>query len=225
MLEVMNPAANSSQAGGPQGTDSTCQPHNAFLSLPKSLGDAMKHPSSLQEAAEFNLGRALELRCVNSKDATVCGECETCTLTHKLRDVREWFYRFGDHSKKRFMLGLLRRTRSIDMLKNLVLLLQPTLNKDYTYARSRTNPSLETDTATLSSDRAISATTVEQITISMWEWFSRANYWTKMNFALNLLQMCGVNLLHTLYTQARTLLASEMKAAETLAGEYLPNRI
>ncbi|KAK3759040.1 hypothetical protein RRG08_022029 [Elysia crispata] len=211
MLEVMKPGTSSSQAG-PQ-----AQAHNAFLSLPKSLSEAMKHPSSLQETCEFNLGKALELRCAHSEAVTVCGQCESCTLTHKLRDVREWFYRFGDHSKKRFMLGLLRRTRSIDMLKNLVLLLQPTLNKDYTYARSRTNPSLETDTATLSSDRAISATTVEQITISLWEWFSRANYWTKMNFALNLLQMCGVNLLHTLYTQARTLLASEMKAAESVA--------
>ncbi|GFS02102.1 CMT1A duplicated region transcript 1 protein-like [Elysia marginata] len=213
MLEVMKPMASSSQAG------SQCQTHNAFLSLPKSLSEAMKHPSSLQEECEFNLGKALELRCVNSGAATVCGQCETCTLTNKLRDVREWFSRFGDHSKKRFMLGLLRRTRSVDMLKNVVLLLQPTLNKDYTYARSRTNPSLETDTTTLSSDRAISAATVEQITISMWEWFSRANYWTKMNFALNLLQMCGVNLLHTVYTQARTLLASEVKAAETVAEE------
>ncbi|GFO23350.1 F-box/WD repeat-containing protein 10 [Plakobranchus ocellatus] len=217
MLEVMKPMDASSavrpQAGKP------CHTHNAFSSLPKTLSEAMKHPSPQREDCEFNLGKALELRCVNSGKTTVCGECETCTLTHKLRDVREWFSRFGDHSKKRFMLGLLRRTRSIDMLKNLVLLLQPTLNKDYTYARSRTNPSLETDTATLSSDRAISASTVEQITISMWEWFSRANYWTKMNFALSLLQMCAVHLLHTLYTQARTLLASELKAAESLAEE------
>jgi hypothetical protein len=51
--------------------------------------------------------------------ATTCGECEACILNNKLTDIREWFPKMGDHSKKRLMLGLLRRFHSTDLLHQL----------------------------------------------------------------------------------------------------------
>ncbi|CAL1542800.1 unnamed protein product [Lymnaea stagnalis] len=199
-----------------QSKDPTVPPNNPFVSPSNVLSEIMKHPSSHKEEHEFNIGQALELRCKNTPTYTACGQCQTCTLTSKIKEFKEWFFRFGDHSKKRFMLGLLRRIRSVDLLKNLITLLQPVVNKDQTYARARTHPSLKTDVATISSDRAMNSNQVEQVTISTWEWFSHATYWTKMNFALNLLQKCDAHLIYELYMQARTLLASEIKAEETL---------
>ena len=217
MLEVMKPVDSvpSINMAGSQNIDTG----NIFLATSNVLSETMKRPVPYKEENEFNLGKALDLRCASGSGFTVCGECETCLLIRKLREFKEWFFRFGDHSKKRFMLGLLRRMRSIDLLKNFVSLLQPTLSKDSTYSRSRSNPSLSTDSATVSSDRAMSVQKVEQVTINTWEWFSQASYWTKSNFSLSILQMCEAHLLHSLYTQARTLLASEMKAADTFGGE------
>lgn len=177
-----------------------------------SLSSTMKHPQSNRETYEFNLGKAPELRCVFSQKATVCGKCETCELNDRLKYVKEWFPRFGDHSQKRFMLGLMRRIHSINLLQQLVTLLQPLLNKDYTYARMRTCPSLRTDTMTLSSDRSLSSGAVEYYITSTWDWFAKSNYWSKSNFALALLRLCDVHLLHILGTQARTLLISEENA-------------
>ncbi|XP_046584834.1 LOW QUALITY PROTEIN: CMT1A duplicated region transcript 1 protein-like [Haliotis rubra] len=177
-----------------------------------SLSSTMKHPQSNLETYEFNLGKAPELRCVFSQKATVCGKCETCELNDRLKYVKEWFVRFGDHSQKRFMLGLMRRIHSINLLQQLVTLLQPLVNKDFTYARTRTCPSLRTDTMTLSSDRSLSSSAVEYYITSTWDWFAKSNYWSKSNFALALLRLCDVHLLHILGTQARTLLISEENA-------------
>ncbi|XP_045213693.2 F-box and WD repeat domain containing protein 10B-like isoform X2 [Mercenaria mercenaria] len=174
----------------------------------------MKHSAPNIEVFEFNLGRAPLLRCVNTEKSTACSECETCKLSVKVREIKQWFPRLGDHSKKRFMLGLMQRTRSAELLRQVVTLLQPVLCKDFTYSRSRTNPSLPTDNPTLSSDRAIPAKKVDEYIISSWQWYREANYWSKANFALVLLQMCDAHLLHTIGAQARTLLISEERAAQ-----------
>ena len=173
---------------------------------------AMKHTTTSREVYEFNLGKAPELRCVHSQDNTICGECECCCLTKKLTDVKEWFFRAGDQSKKRFTLGLVRRLHSVDLMSHLVSLLQPLLCKDFMYARSRTNPSLNTDRCTMSSDRALDAHEIERKIAETWYWFQGANYWTKWNFILCLLQQCDAHLLNVIGTQARTQLTSEQKA-------------
>lgn len=178
----------------------------------------MKHSAPNVEVFEFNLGQAPLLRCVNTDKATTCSECETCKLIVKIRDIKQWFPRLGDHSKKRFMLGLMQRTHSAELLKQVVTLLQPVLCKDFTYSRSRTNPSLPTDTPTLSSDRALVPKKVDNYISSSWQWYADSNYWSKSNFALGLLQMCDAHLLHVIGAQARTLLMSEERAAQEFDG-------
>lgn len=180
----------------------------------------MKHSAPNIEVFEFNLGKAPQLRCVNTEKATSCSECETCLLNIKLREIKQWFPRLGDHSKKRFMLGLMQRTHSAELLNQVVKLLQPVLCKDFTYSRSRTKPSLSTDIPTLSSDRALSGKAVDNYIATSWKWYTTANYWSKANFALFLLQMCDAHLLHTIGAQARTLLVSEVKVAEEFGGLF-----
>ena len=172
----------------------------------------MKHPAKNVETFEFNLGQAPKLRCINTDETTVCGSCEACILTDKLNSVKTWFLRAGDQSKRRYTLGLVKRCHSVDLVQYLINLLQPLLCKDFTYARMRTKPSLATDRATMSQDRALSAEELEKNIAESWFWFQAANYWTKSNFLLGVLQSCDAHLLHAVGTQARTLLASERKA-------------
>lgn len=185
------------------------------------MEETMKHTTTNIEQYEFNLGRAPNLRCVNTGKSTVCGECETCLLTLKMKEVKEWFHRLGDNSRKKFMLGLLRRIHSVDLLRQLVTLLQPVVMKDFMYARARSQPSLTTDMMTLSADRALSEDDVLKYITSTWDWFAKSSYWSKANFAFSLLQACDAHLLYLLFTQANTLLVSEKKATEAVQGIYL----
>lgn len=172
----------------------------------------MKHTTSSRESYEFNLGKAPELRCIHNQKNTICGECESCLLIKRLNSVKQWFFRAGDQSRRRFTLGLVRRLHSVDLLQHLVTLLQPLLCKDFMYARSRTNPSLGTDRSTMSSDRALNTYETERNIAEAWYWFQSANYWTKWNFILCLFQECEAHLLNIIGIQARTQLASEQKA-------------
>ena len=171
----------------------------------------MKHPNRSSEAFEFNLGQAPALRCVDGK-TTICGNCESCLLLKKVTPVRDWFSKAGNQSRRRFMLGLIRRLHSVNLLEYFVGLLSPLLCKDYTYAKTRTNPSLVTDRVTVSADRALNTFDLDREITKTWYWFQSANYWTKSNFVLTVLRDCEAHLLALIGTQARTLLASERKA-------------
>lgn len=199
-----------------------CSPTSGMDTLPNVVNNnSMKHPSANLEVFEFNIGKAQSLRCAGSSRAISCGECETCLLTDRMKHAKEFFPKMGDHSKKRFMLGLMRRFHSVDLLQQMVSLLQPLTCKDFTYSRSRVAPSLDTDSSTFSSDRAMDLMEVEQFVTGTWMWFQKSNYWTKANFALSLLRLCDSSLLHTLGSQARTLLISEEKATTVVPGKKL----
>lgn len=172
----------------------------------------MKHPSTNLESVEFNLGKAPALRCVNDQHTTVCGACETCILSQKLQPVKEWFNRAGDQTRKRFVLGLIRRIHSVDLMQYIVNLLQPLLYKDFTYSRIRANPSLSSDRATMSSDRALNTIKLERDIAETWFWFQNSAYWTKSNFLLSVLHGCDSYLLYQVGNQTKTLLLSEQKA-------------
>lgn len=194
-----------------------CNLNSGMDSLPNLVNNSMKHPSASLEVFEFNIGKAPSLRCASSQQAISCGECETCLLSDRMKNAKEFFPKMGDHSRKRFMLGLMRRFHSVDLLHQMVSLLQPLSCKDFTYSRSRAAPSLDTDMTTFSSDRAMDLMEVERFITGTWMWFQKAMYWTKANFALSLLQLCDSSLLHTLSSQARTLLITEEKATSIAA--------
>ena len=142
----------------------------------------------------------------------MCGHCQTCGLREKLVEVRAWFVRAGDQTRRRFTLGIVRRLNSVDLLQYVQTLLQPLMYKDFTYARARTTPSLATDTATMASNRALVTQETEAVIADTWLWFQTADYWTKSNFLLGVLQLCSAALLHQIAQQAQTLLTPEKKA-------------
>ena len=184
---------------------------------PNFDSQTMKHPSPQIESFVFNLGKASDLRC-NANDQKICGKCDGCVLQAKIAPTKSWLSRAGDQTKRRFVLGLLRRLHSVDLVKYVVNLLQPLLCKDFMYARSRSKPSLATDSATLSNDRALSVVDLEKFIAETWDWFQSATYWIKSNFLINVLQECEQNLLFLIANQARTLLTSEEAAFIPFGG-------
>ncbi|XP_033118488.1 CMT1A duplicated region transcript 1 protein-like [Anneissia japonica] len=174
----------------------------------------MRHPPENTSHFEFNLGKAPELRCVHSQITTTCGECASCTLGTKLIQTKEWFQRAGETTRQKYILGLIQRFHSADLLRYVVRLLKPLLCKDYTYARSRTNASIIGDSAEFSTDRALSKSDLDEAMQELWDWFLEAGYWSKANYMMGVLQNCNGDLLHRAGTLARTMLVNEEKLEE-----------
>ena len=173
----------------------------------------MKHPDSALETIEFNLGRAPDLRCTEAHgDVPSCGKCDGCRLGHHMGSIRSWLRRAGHQSRRRFILGLIRRLHSVDLIQYVINLLRPLMCKDFTYARTRPTPSLPGDRATSSGDRALDVVGLEMSVANVWVWFEAASYWTKANFLLSVLQQCDAHELHLVVVHANTLLVPEQRA-------------
>uniref|UniRef100_UPI00398E39CE F-box and WD repeat domain containing protein 10B isoform X2 n=1 Tax=Pristiophorus japonicus TaxID=55135 RepID=UPI00398E39CE len=161
------------------------------------------------EVGDFNIHSSANQTCLTDDcSAPPCGSCYTCTLELRLVSTRQWFPRAGDLSKRHFVIGLVRRIDSLDLLRQLDRLLQATLGKDFTHSRASINPSLDEDLSTLGSDRALSKVALHKYIFGTWQWFADSGYWTKTNYVLGLLQMCDVKLLHVVGNLIRTLLLS-----------------
>ncbi|GCC27287.1 hypothetical protein chiPu_0005711 [Chiloscyllium punctatum] len=158
------------------------------------------------EMTEFNLHVPSTLTCRTDCSAPRCGSCYTCTLQSRLASTKQWFLRAGDITKQQFLIGLVRRVDSLDLLLQLDRLLQPTLSKDFTHSRSSANPSLPEDFSTLSSDRSLNKLDLHNYVTSAWEWFTGSKRWTKTNYLLRLFQLCDVKHLHHIGNLIRTLI-------------------
>ncbi|XP_069808291.1 F-box and WD repeat domain containing protein 10B-like [Dendropsophus ebraccatus] len=169
------------------------------------------------EISEFRLQCAPELRCENqAARMPMCQECQTCALANKLAVTKELFIRAGHGSQRKFLFGVIRRFRSRDLLVYMENVLEPALGKDFTYSRSRINPSLAQDFSTSGSDRALNKHDLHRFMAETWEWFRSASYWTKANYTLHLLQMCSSHLLQSAANLIHVLIAQDgQQAAET----------
>ena len=144
----------------------------------------------------------------------------SCCSIFPFFQVTQWVSRAGDHSKRRFVLGLLRRLHSADLLRHLSELLAPLASKDCTYARSRLTPSLGTDLITAGSDRALAGGRWEAVMGEVFEWFQARNYWTKANFLLAVLRLCDSHLLLNAANLTKSLLRHEMRKRSPVLSEY-----
>ncbi|XP_069510657.1 F-box and WD repeat domain containing protein 10B [Ambystoma mexicanum] len=172
------------------------------------------------ESLEFRLNSAPDLRCRGpGAPLGLCQACEACVLSSRVALAREWMLRAGEVSLRRFAAGLLRRLDSAALLAYAEQLLQPTLAKDFTYSRSRINPSLRGDSGSASSDRALDRGRLERFMSDTWDWFRAGSYWTKANYVLLVLQLCEPDLLCILANLMRVLLARKVHANRAKASE------
>ncbi|XP_072259682.1 F-box and WD repeat domain containing protein 10B [Pyxicephalus adspersus] len=168
------------------------------------------------EISEFRLQFAPDLRCKNqTSKVLLCQACETCVLAAKVAATKEWFQRAGENSQRKFLFGVIRRVNSIDLLVYVEKVLQPALGKDFTYSRSRINPSLVQDLSTTSSDRALNRQQLLQFMAEIWEWLKNGSYWTKANYTLLLLQMCSPHLLHNVANLIHVLIVRQRQREDS----------
>uniref|UniRef100_A0A8C0G7X1 F-box domain-containing protein n=1 Tax=Chelonoidis abingdonii TaxID=106734 RepID=A0A8C0G7X1_CHEAB len=182
----------------------------------------MKETSKDQESLEYRLDCAPDLRCEKKTDLVpVCQICETCVLSWRVFSTKEWFLRASNVSQRKFLVGIVKRFNSLDLLNYAEKVLQTTYGKDFTFSRSRITPSLKEDMTTSASDRALNTVTLEKAMSETWKWFKNSSYWTKANYTLLLLQMCNPKLLFIAANLVRVLLVREQSATSwdsVLAG-------
>uniref|UniRef100_A0A674J405 F-box domain-containing protein n=1 Tax=Terrapene triunguis TaxID=2587831 RepID=A0A674J405_9SAUR len=165
------------------------------------------------ESLEYRLDCAPDLRCEKKTDLVpVCQICETCVLAWRVFSTKEWFLRASDVSQRKFLVGIVKRFNSLDLLNYAEKVLQTSHGKDFTFSRSRITPSLKEDMTTSTSDRALNIVTLEKAMSETWKWFKNSSYWTKANYTLLLLQMCNPKLLFIAANLVRVLLVREQSA-------------
>ncbi|XP_034646153.1 CMT1A duplicated region transcript 1 protein [Trachemys scripta elegans] len=186
----------------------------------------MKETSKDQESLEYRLDCAPDLRCEKKTDLVpVCQICETCVLAWRVFSTKEWFLRASEVSQRKFLVGIVKRFNSLDLLNYAEKVLQTSHGKDFTFSRSRITPSLKEDMTTSTSDRALNIVTLEKAMLETWKWFKNCSYWTKANYTLLLLQMCNPKLLFIAANLVRVLLVREQSASSKRETEDEKDKI
>ena len=179
----------------------------------------MKCPPPNTEPFLLNLGKAKELRCASDVTDSSCGKCEACVLKQELTELKKWFLLTENPTRRTFVLGLVQRLNSPDILRKIYFLCHPITGKDVVYTSTRTNPSLNTDKGSVDlEDEVIVTDSVEKSISDSWLWFEKANFWTKYSYILSVMQDCDAHTVSLVAAEAEMLLASEKFAAK-LPGE------
>ena len=172
----------------------------------------MKFSDPNSESSEFNLNTIYE-KCCRKGEVGPCGDCESCVIDKKIKEVQSWLVLAGDQTRRRCLLGLVRRIYSTEALNYLSTLLHSVLNgKDYTYARTRTNPSLDTDRWTTSGDRMLKPEELDIKLQDLWKWFELGDYYRKLNFLLKIMTYCEVQLVWIVLKQIQTQFVPSQRA-------------
>ncbi|KAL2078689.1 hypothetical protein ACEWY4_026374 [Coilia grayii] len=142
-----------------------------------------------------------------------CGNCQSCEVSSKLLTTTAWFLKAGDLTKRKFVVGVLARCKNSCILENIRDLLNVTMGKDFTYARSRVKPGLPGDTSHNSSDRALDPKLLRHEINQTWDWFIRSSDWTKSNYLMGIMSFCDTGLLHILGNLAHVLVVREKRCS------------
>ncbi|XP_062382976.1 F-box and WD repeat domain containing protein 10B [Sardina pilchardus] len=152
-------------------------------------------------------------RCKDEDSGLSCGECQSCVLSSKLLQTSYWFLKAGELTKRKFLSGVLARCENsgIGLLENVRNVLEVTMGKDFTYARSRLKPGLSGDASHCSSNRALDPKILKDAIRQTWDWFSHSSNWTKSNYLMGILALCDTELLHILGNLVHVLLVREKR--------------
>ena len=159
-------------------------------------GKAVLDVSKLRKSFSFNLNHALDYTCNNlavldSATNQYCGKCNSCQIISYLNNLKQWFDRASHITLKKFLLGLINRINNLRLLNYLNDLLSPlTECKDFVYARNKYLPSCDEDQSKPTNNRCLDESYVTKQIESIWQWYSKANYFIKLNFILSVLNKC-----------------------------------
>ncbi|XP_078147049.1 F-box and WD repeat domain containing protein 10B [Centroberyx gerrardi] len=155
---------------------------------------------------------ASDLNCKNREEyLNTCGSCQSCAFATKLSESSQWLRQATDECKRRLLVGLLLRCRSVRVLESIQTVLQVTSWKGFTYARSN-RPSLTQDTVSCSPDRALNGNLLGMEMVETWDWFSSSPDWIKSKYLFRVLSLCDTELLRMLGNLTSVLLVREKRA-------------
>ncbi|XP_061086546.1 F-box and WD repeat domain containing protein 10B [Conger conger] len=183
----------------------------------------MKHFED-RELCQFRLGFENQLWC-RGEDCKfrTCGSCQSCVCVNKLHDTTQWLEKAGGALKLKFLMGVLIRCKSVDILESTLKIIQVALGKDFTYARSRQKPKAPDDLTTWSHSGTIDRKWLGTTVLETWDWFSGSKYWVKANYIIGLLSLCETGLLQALSNLTRVLIEREKQASllpDSVAGDH-----
>lgn len=173
----------------------------------------MKHLNGDQEVCQFRIGFENQPWCrrEDSKVGT-CGSCQSCICVNKLQETTQWLVQAGGALKLKFLMGILIRCKSVDILESTQKIIQVALGKDFTYARSRQKAKVPDRLTTSYRDRTIDKKWFGTKVLETWDWFSGSQYGVKANYIIGLLSSCETDLLQSLGNLIRVLIQREKQA-------------
>ena len=189
-------------------------------------GKTVLDVSKLRKSFSFNLNHALDYTCNNlALDSTAnqyCGKCNSCQIITYLNNLKQWFDRASHITLKKFLLGLINRINNLRLLNYLNDLLSPlTECKDFVYARNKYLPSCEEDHSKPTNNRCLDEAYVSKQIEQIWQWYSKANYFIKLNFILSVLNKCEQAIVFLVIIKIKSIL--DAYAASTLTSRQKGN--
>ena len=144
--------------------------------------------------SQFNLLGIFTLKC-NVKEPSFCLQCESCRLIDKINSTKSWFRSLGYNNQKLFLEELIQSAP--DLMNKLPAILYGLHSKDYQYAKSRLEPSVDHDGFQSNTNHSLDINKIKDNMTDCLSWFRSASEWTHSNYILVLLQLCSTQLLDT----------------------------
>ncbi|XP_027696365.1 CMT1A duplicated region transcript 1 protein [Vombatus ursinus] len=159
---------------------------------------------------ELRLDCAPDLRCEQKTEyLPMCQKCETCDLAWKIFSTREWFCRISERSQQKFLVRILKRLKSLELLDYFEKVLSTCQGKEFTYFRCRAIINRKTD-------KKITCSLIKKVDekakdtmLDTLRWFGDSSYRTKVNYASLLLQLCDSSLLFSAASVIRFLIVRQ----------------
>ncbi|XP_035389452.1 CMT1A duplicated region transcript 1 protein [Electrophorus electricus] len=165
-----------------------------------------------RERSEWSVDGTARFSCKKENDEfNVCGGCKSCLFPTQLYDSTEWLLRADESFKRRFLAGILVRCQSVEILENILNVLQGTLGKDFTYARSHVKASIPEDPGSFDSDGTLDPDLLRVSVRKTWDWFRNSPPWTKSRYLMRILSLCDTELVRMLGNLIRVLIARERR--------------
>lgn len=146
----------------------------------------------MDEKSPFDLLSIYSLKC-SVKEPSFCLKCESCKLIDKINCSKTWFTSLGYTQQKSFLEELIRLAP--ELLVKLPSILYGLQSKDYQYTKSRLKPSVSDDAFQSDTNHSLDPHQVDLIISDYLSWFKLSSKWSRTNFVLVLLQLCGTPLL------------------------------
>uniref|UniRef100_A0A668S485 F-box domain-containing protein n=1 Tax=Oreochromis aureus TaxID=47969 RepID=A0A668S485_OREAU len=140
---------------------------------------------------------------------SMCGMCPTCVFASKPPGSSRCLWKVSDEFKRRFVLTLLLRCRSVQVLESIQGVLRgATLWTLHTYARSR-SPITPQEHPFRSSHQGHDGKPLGVNVKEIWKWFSSSPDWVKSSYVCRIFSLCDSELLRMVANLTNVLLVRQ----------------